>query len=273
MPLESGQPEDRGKRTVARGSFQVAGVRVDAVPFRAIQPGLRELISEEGTASVFCCNVNMVVQANREPHVREAVESANLVLPDGRPIAAIGKRRSDVPVDRVRGTDLLRLVCASSTFEDVSHFFYGGGEGVAAAVAEELKRETPSLRVAGTRSPPFGEVSELETEEEISAVNDADPDVVWVGLGCPKQELWIHRNRDRLDTSLIIGVGAAFDFIAETKPEAPEGIADNFEFLWRLITDPSGAWRRVFIEGPIFGYLLIRERTGPSGGGVRNEPR
>jgi len=127
-------------------------------------------------------------------------------------------------------------------------------------LSNNLKQRFPNLNITGVYSPPFRELTEKEDKAVVDMINKASPDVLWVGLGCPKQQLWMYEHKDKLNASVMVGVGAAFDFLAGTKPQAPRWIRDNgFEWLFRLFTEPKRLWRRYLVNGPLFVYFVTQE--------------
>jgi N-acetylglucosaminyldiphosphoundecaprenol N-acetyl-beta-D-mannosaminyltransferase len=163
------------------------------------------------------------------------------------------------PVERVYGPDLMLAVCEYGVERGYRHFFFGGGPDVPAALAGRLAHRIAGLRVAGVISPPFGETSEPEEERLIGQINDAHPDIVWVGLGTGTQEHWMARHRPRLEAPVLIGVGAAFDFLSGTKPQAPRWMQrSGLEWLFRLLSEPRRLWPR-YRQYPLFLILIAAQ--------------
>lgn len=238
-------------------TFPVLGVDVSAVTLEGAVDAVEAAIREGRSEHVCVCSVNMVLSSREDDELRRALDAAGLVVPDGFPITKVGRLRARRPVGRVRGADLTRAICRRAAREGHSVYLHGGAEGVPEAMAAALREHAPGLDVAGTRSPPFREQTPDEVEADLRAIDEADPDVVFVGLGCPKQEGWMLRHRDRLDAPVLVGVGAAFDFIAGAKPEAPALVQRaGLEWLWRFGHEPGRLWRRVLVEGPQFLTLL-----------------
>ncbi len=159
---------------------------------------------------------------------------------------------------RVYGPDLMLDLCERSLATGYRHFFYGGQEGVPDRLSDRLQRRFPGLIVAGTYSPPFRTPTEEEDEEIVRRINDAKPDIVWVGLSTPKQEHWMAQHVDRLAASVLIGVGAAFDFHAGVKRQAPRWMQQSgLEWLFRLGSEPRRLWRRYLVNNPMFVWLMF----------------
>jgi N-acetylglucosaminyldiphosphoundecaprenol N-acetyl-beta-D-mannosaminyltransferase len=143
------------------------------------------------------------------------------------------------------------------------HFFYGGENGVPELLATLLKKRFPGLQVVGTFSPPFRPLTLEEDERIVQIINEAEPDIVWVGLGTPKQELWMAEHRERLKAPVLIGVGAAFDFLSGRKPQAPKWMQrSGLEWLFRLVNEPKRLWKRNLVNNPTFLILVILQILG-----------
>jgi N-acetylglucosaminyldiphosphoundecaprenol N-acetyl-beta-D-mannosaminyltransferase len=159
---------------------------------------------------------------------------------------------------RVYGPDLMRTLSALSVSRGYRHFYYGGDHGVANRLKHNLIRAYPGLQVVGTLTPPFRPLSPEEDDAVIAQINAAKPDIVWVGLSTPKQEFWMAAHVGRLDVPVLIGVGAAFDFLAGIKKQAPRWMRrSGLEWLFRLLQEPRRLWRRYFTIVPQFIILAL----------------
>lgn len=220
----------------------------------------------QGRKSLVCvCSVNNVMTARRDPELRAAHQEAAMCLPDGWPLARAVRRSRPGLADRTRGRDLVLAVAKMAAAKGHSIFLYGAGPGVAARMASNLRRRWPQLRIAGTHSPTFGTPTSVEDRLEVRRINAARPDIVLVGLSTPKQEKWMRAHRNRLRAPVLIGLGAAFDFVAGTKRVAPDWISDRgLEWMWRFAQEPGRLWRRVVLQGPRFvgllGWQALRDR-------------
>jgi exopolysaccharide biosynthesis WecB/TagA/CpsF family protein len=179
-------------------------------------------------------------------------------------------------MERMRGCDFMLAVCELAARRGWSNYFYGGAEGTPDLLAARLQERFPSLRVAGTYSPPFRPLSYTENEEVVARINASNADLVWVGLSTPKQERWMARNRVRLDATALFGVGMAFDVHAGLLPQAPEIIQrSGFEWLYRLRNDPRRLWRRYMYNNPRFlmGVMRRPPRLSESADGISRRAR
>lgn len=188
---------------------------------------------------------------------------AGLVVPDGMPLVWAARLRGHRHAGRVSGADLMMALCRAGAADGRRHFFLGGAPGVAEKLAARLRETVPGLRIVGAVGPPIWPWPPAEDRRLVRMINDSGADVVWIGLGSPKQEQWMAANRDRLDPSVLIGVGAAFDFLAGTKRRAPLWMRRvGLEWLHRLISEPRRLWRRYLLVTPRFVPLAVLQALG-----------
>ncbi len=198
--------------------------------------------------------VNLVMSAHEDAAVRAATVGATLAVPDGQPLVwalhALGHRAAT----RVYGPDLMAAFCARAAQSGVPIYLYGGRSPSALQMLERrLTERYPGLAIAGGYSPPFRVLTPAEEDAVIDRINSSHGAVVWVGIGQPKQELWMHRFRARLEAPLLVGVGAAFDFHAGLVPQAPAWMQRNgLEWTYRLAREPRRLWRRYARYNPLF---------------------
>ena len=183
-------------------------------------------------------------------------------LPDWLPrtgcLVWLSRLRGFRHVERVYGPDLMLALCERSVHTGYRHFFYGGDRDVPDRLAGNLQRRFQGLRVAGGHSPPFRALTDEEDEAIVKLIDAARPDIVWVGLSTPKQEHWMAKHVDRLRASVLIGVGAAFDFHAGLKKQAPPWMRrSGLEWLFRVAIEPRRLWRRYASNIPLFLWLCL----------------
>ena len=200
--------------------------------------------------------VHGVIESQANSRLMGVHNKAGLVTPDGMPLVwmsrALGYRRTR----RVYGPDLMHALSSLSARRGYTQFYYGGNDGVADLLKQALEAQYPGLPVVGTHTPPFGDLTAAEDEAIVAKINAAGPDIVWVGLSTPKQEYWMSEHLKRIDAPVMIGVGAAFDFLAGLKPQAPVVMRRNgLEWLYRLVTEPRRLWRRYLYIVPRFIVL------------------
>jgi len=208
--------------------------------------------------------VHGVMESQRDPELRRIHNAAGLVTPDGMPLVWLARRAGFRHVDRVYGPDLLLACCQISVTRGYRHFFYGGNPGVAERLSDRLVRRFPGLRVVGTHSPPYRPAGAAEREEVVQQINASGADIVWVGLSTPKQERWMDAHRARLAAAVLIGVGAAFDFHAGIKRQAPRWMQQSgLEWLFRLGQEPRRLWRRYSYNNVRFIAGVLRRPSRP----------
>jgi N-acetylglucosaminyldiphosphoundecaprenol N-acetyl-beta-D-mannosaminyltransferase len=215
-----------------------------------------------GAGGYVClCNVHLFVAARHDDEVRRALAGAALAFPDGWPIAWLQRRLGEGSATRVAGPDLMARVIADGRSSGIQHFLLGSSEGVLRRLEENLCRRFPGAQIAGRQSLPFFEADEFSgTEAAIADVRRASPHIVWLSLGCPKQELWMLRYADELSPALVAGVGAAFDFHAGTKRRAPAWVQRaGLEWLHRLLSEPRRLASRYVRTNSEFLLLAGRE--------------
>lgn len=221
---------------------------------------------ERATVVAFC-NVHSVMTARRQPEVAAALREADIAAPDGMPVAW-GLRATGYPNQpRVPGPTFMEMALRRGG--DRSHFFYGSSEDTLAKLVAAARRSAPDIRIAGSYSPPFRPTTEDDLQTDTRRIRESGADFVWVGLGMPKQELWMLRAAKYLPGVALLGVGAAFDFIAGTTPRAPAWMQSaGMEWLHRFGKQPGRLWRRYLINNPAFMVLLaaevIRRKTSGS---------
>lgn len=254
--------EETGRTRAQRpGSpgYEVLGVRINGAPFDAMLERVLEAPTSGERLSIHFATAHTLVEAQENPPMRSAL-AKGLVEPDGMPLVWLG-RAGGRPVERVCGPDFMPALIERGISEGRSHFFYGGAPGVPELIAERLCRRYPGLKVAGTLSPPFRALTTTEQEAIAADINHAAPDYVWVGLGTPKQDLWIAANRPRLDAPALLAVGAAFDLLAGHRRRAPRWMQrTGTEWIYRLAMEPRRLGGRYTLVSARFIGLLARDR-------------
>jgi N-acetylglucosaminyldiphosphoundecaprenol N-acetyl-beta-D-mannosaminyltransferase len=205
--------------------------------------------------------VHTVMACQEDPVLRAAVAGADFTVPDGQPLVwalnVLGHRLQD----RVYGPELMDRACARAAGSGLRFYLYGGrNQGALAQLARNLRLRHPGLRIVGGHCPPFRPLTGAEEAAVAHEINESGADVVWVGIGVPKQETWMARMRDRLDAPVLVGVGAAFDFHAGLVPQAPDALQRlGLEWAFRLVQEPRRLWRRYLRYNPWFVAGFARQ--------------
>jgi len=215
--------------------------------------------AEAGEANYVCIrDVHGVMRSQVDPALLDIHRRAGMVTPDGMPLVWVSRLRGHEEVRRVCGADLVAALCGASVKRGLRHYFHGGKPGVADRMAASLTARFPGLIVAGTGSPPFGDLTAQEDAAETATIAAARPHVVWVGFSTPKQEYWMRDHVGRIPGAVLIGVGAAFDFYAGDVKRAPKWMHHSgLEWLHRLMSEPRRLWRRYLVLGPKFVFAII----------------
>lgn len=217
-------------------------------------------IADRKSKYIICRDVHGLILCQKDEQLRRMHNDAGLVTPDGMPLVWLLRKRGYGHVTRVYGPDLMLSLASKSGYR---HYFYGGAPGIPERLGEVLKSKFPGINIAGTYSPPFRSLSSEEDEETTALIRDSHPDIVWVGLGTPKQERWMASHVSRLDGAVLIGVGAAFNFHAGKIKQAPLWIQHSgLEWLFRLLVEPKRLWRRYLTVIPLFMLHASLQATG-----------
>ena len=243
--------------------MNVLGVGVSAVDMPAAVATINRWIAEGGSHYVCVTGVHGVMESQRDDALRTIHNAAGMVTPDGMPLVWLGRLGGHRHMQRVYGPDLLLACCAAPGATRARHFFFGATPAVTQRLVGRLLAQFPDLNVAGTWSPPFGAVTAAEDAEIVRAINDSRPDIVWVGLGTPKQERWMSEHLGRISAPVMIGVGAAFDFLSGTKRQAPAWMRrSGLEWAFRLASEPRRLGARYLVNNPAFVWRMLQQQLG-----------
>ncbi|MGO9903932.1 MAG: WecB/TagA/CpsF family glycosyltransferase [Solirubrobacteraceae bacterium] len=247
-------------------TVEVLGVPLAVIDYERTVGWVDAVVAQRGRGYVCVCNVHTVTAAREDPELRAALLGSQLNVPDGQPLVwamnALGQSLSD----RVYGPELMLRACAHAARTGQRLYLYGGrNQGALVQLALNLRERFPGIRIVGGYSPPFRPLTVEEREYVIAEINRSAADVVWVGIGVPKQEKLMAQIRPQLEAPVLIGVGAAFDFHAGLVPQAPEWLQRaGLEWAYRLAREPRRLWRRYFRYNPrfvvAFGAQLARRR-------------
>jgi N-acetylglucosaminyldiphosphoundecaprenol N-acetyl-beta-D-mannosaminyltransferase len=253
-------------------SFEILGVRVDAVQMPGAVEQLRGWIDAPYTKTRYVAVTGMhgVAESRQNQHFRTVLNTADLVVPDGMPLVWLGRMKGFPLRHRVCGSELMEQFC-QATGNSYRHFFFGGAPGVAERLADLLQQKY-GVVIAGSYTPPFRPMTDAESRGLASLVEQSAPDVFWVGLSTPKQELWMYQHRCGLRVPVMLGVGAAFDMNSGGLKRAPKWMRDvGLEWLFRLASEPRRLWKRYLITSPqavwfvglqVMGGLSVRPKAG-----------
>jgi N-acetylglucosaminyldiphosphoundecaprenol N-acetyl-beta-D-mannosaminyltransferase len=243
--------------------INVLGVGISVLNLRTALAVIADAVSARRQGYICVTGVHGVMEAQDDAAFKKTLNAAFLCTPDGMPMVWAGKLCGEREMSRVYGPDLMLDVCAWSETSGAKHFFYGGADGVAELLVQKLKAKFPKLQVVGASTPPFRALNETEVENLQAQVAAARPDIFWVGLSTPKQENFMAEFLPKLDATLMIGVGAAFDFHSGRVRQAPRWMQrSGLEWLYRLGSEPRRLAKRYFRNNPRFVWNFLGQLTG-----------
>jgi N-acetylglucosaminyldiphosphoundecaprenol N-acetyl-beta-D-mannosaminyltransferase len=242
--------------------FEVLGTKLVPLDLEDAWSRVARSVGRPNGGYLVFANVHVTVEAVRNSKFDLAIRGANMVLPDSAPLLWAARARGHRLRRRVYGPDFMRHALDRTRDGSVRHFFYGSSEETLARLRERTARDYPGAVVCGAISPPYCELSEEEMVLMADRINVARPDIVWVGLGCPRQELWMSRQADRVRASWMAGVGQAFDQIAATRPQAPSWMQKaGLEWCFRLYHEPRRLGPRYLVSNLLFVWYLLLEKA------------
>ena len=256
-------PSERRASPAASDRVNILGVGATPQDLNGAVATLERWRAERRTEYVCVVSVHGLVAAQRDPTIRHALNQCGMATEDGMPIVWWSRLAGFSKARRVCGSDLLDAACARGVQRGFRHYFYGAAPKVTERLIHRLQKRHPGLCVTGYRCPPFRPLTSVEHAAEIAAINAAEPDFVWVGLGTPEQEKWMLEHLGKVDAAALIGVGAAFDFHAGTKPRAPVWMQHvGLEWLFRLLTEPRRFVHRYLFDNLLFVGYMLQQVTG-----------
>lgn len=268
-----------------RDAGMVLGIPIDRKSLADVVQESMHAIDRRASQRVFACaNPHSLVVAQQDTDFYSALTHADLVVADGVGASVVARWAGIHIGPRITGTDYFQGVLNALERQGSGRvFFFGSSQQVLDRIAKRFANDFPSLTLCGALSPPFGTWSEMENHRMLKVINDAKPDVLWVGMTAPKQEKWVEVNRRQLNAQVIGSIGAVFDFYAGTYSRAPKWICDiGLEWLYRFVLEPRRMWRRNFVSAPKFIWLVLRRHmfsthstsppAGPSGSEKNSHP-
>lgn|ERR1019366_7575349 len=239
------------------------GVEVEALDMERAVTRVEEALSEKRKGYVCLVGVHGIMEAQRKPSLAAIYADATIAVPDGTPTVWVGHLQGLSWMRRVTGPDLMLEIFRREQFASCTHFFLGGKEGVAEELSAAILRRFPSAHIVGTYTPPFRDLTLSEEVGLVARIRELKPDVIWVGLSTPKQEHFMSKYLPVLDTTLMFGVGAAFDFHTGRIRDCAGWIKRaGLQWLHRLIQDPRHLWLRYLRNNPAFIYRIALQLTG-----------
>jgi len=249
----------KGHSTSSSNTHRLLGSRVSTISFDETVQSISNWALARESRYVCVANVHMLIEAHDDPQFASVLVQADLVTPDGMPLVLALRLLHGIRQERVAGMDLMPVLIAEATLRSIPVFFYGSTADVLERVTGRAKAEHPALSVAGSYAPPFRQLSTEEDEADISRINNSDAGVVFVALGCPKQERWMARNKGKIN-AVMIGVGGAFPVYAGVQARAPRWMQQcSLEWLYRLSQEPRRLFVRYLVTNTKFMLFLFRD--------------
>ena len=244
--------------------FNVLGVRINSVQIPDVISRFETWIAEKHDSRfIAVCNVHMVMEAQDNHSFLELLNSSALTVPDGKPLTWLGRYRGFDLKRRVYGPDLFQDFLAATSARGYRHFFYGGHPEVLEKMVKIILQRLPQTKIAGHYSPPFRALTEQEDADVVAMINNSGAEILWIGLGCPKQEIWMYEHRERLNVPVMVGVGQAFNIVAGNLKQAPSWMREHgLEWLFRLLLEPRRLWRRYLVLNTRFVFRIALEIFG-----------
>jgi N-acetylglucosaminyldiphosphoundecaprenol N-acetyl-beta-D-mannosaminyltransferase len=203
-------------------------------------------------------NVHTVVMSRHDQCLRQITNTSFMSMPDGKPLSIVGRWRGLRGLEHVAGPDFMPLLIDKAA--GLKHFFYGSTPQTLARLTQALKQRFPDVQIVGDYAPPFRPLTPTEQEEVVAIMKKAAPDIIWIGLGAPRQEYWMAETWPQLKPAILMGVGAAFDFHAGQVTRAPDWLRKaSLEWAFRLYQEPRRLWKRYLVTNSLFLYYLVKE--------------
>ena len=246
-------------------TVRMFGISLVAVTLGEASEWLSIMAQKKETRLIFTANTEAIVLMRSNEEFRNAYSAADYALADGMPLVWFSRLIGDRLPERVTGSDLLPELCRMAEKKSLKVFFLGGTPEVTPKAVENLLKRFPALRVVGMATPWIDLADKQEVHSDlIESINRSEPDIVFIGFGAPKQEIWLGRNNERLKTGIIVTVGGTFDFLAGKTVRAPLWMQKSgLEWLWRLLHEPKRLWRRYLIGNARFLVIAWREWRKP----------
>lgn len=241
--------------------IDLLGIKVDRVSLADTVAMVEKFVTARTPRLVITPNVDHLIKARADMEFKQIYEAADLSVPDGVPLLWAARFLGTPLIERVNGTDLFEALCARAAERGHRVFFLGAAPGVAAAAARQLAARHPRLQVVGTYSPPFDFFNSITENEKIEAlIRAAQPDILFVGLGAPKQEKWIYRHLHKMQVPVNIGIGASFEYVAGQTARAPRWMQRaGLEWLYRIAENPRRYWKRYIVDDLVFFPLVMAQ--------------
>ena len=237
----------------------ILGVNINVTNMKDTVKVITENLEDIKGDYICVSNVHTTVMSYEDESYKKIQNGGFMALPDGKPLSIVSKKRGFKEAERVTGPDLMEEIFNISEEKRYSHYFYGSTQETLDILKEKLNEKYPNMKISGMYSPPFRKLTKDEDNKIIENINNANPDFIWVGLGAPKQEVWMSEHKNKIK-GLMLGVGAGFDYHAGNISRAPKWMQSmSLEWLYRLLQDPKRLLKRYMYTNFKFIKLIKRE--------------
>jgi N-acetylglucosaminyldiphosphoundecaprenol N-acetyl-beta-D-mannosaminyltransferase len=241
---------------------KILNIVIDNLNSGAVLEIIDNLIKRRRNGFLVTANTDHMMKLQKDADFKDAYNNASLVLADGMPLIWASKFLGTPLKEKISGSDLFPLLCETASRKGYSLFFLGGREGAAEKTADVFRNKFPNIRIVGVYSPPFGFENNLNENYKITQmIKVAKPDILFVGLGAPKQEKWIFKHKNLYEVPVSIGIGASFEFVSGFVRRAPVWMQKcGLEWSWRILMEPKRLWRRYLIDDMQFFWLILKQK-------------
>jgi N-acetylglucosaminyldiphosphoundecaprenol N-acetyl-beta-D-mannosaminyltransferase len=251
------------KKCTSFPNANVLGISIEAITMEGALDRISRQLESRRKGYICMAGVHGIVEAHRNLDLAVIYAASTMTLPDGAPTAWVGRSQGKKEMRRVAGPELMLEIFRRKEFANYSHFLYGGEEGVAQQLQQRLTAQFPWARIVAAETPPFRPLTPLEEESLAARVQTLRPDIFWVGISTPKQEYFMSQNLNRLDTRLMLGVGAAFDYHTGRIKDSPRWVKQiGMQWFHRLLQDPRRLWKRYLSCNSTFLWNIGLQLTG-----------
>ena len=244
-------------------STQILGSKISKIS--NLREGYENLKNAFSLKSLYITvnNVHTVIEGVLNKRYQEAINNSFMSLPDGKPLSVVAKLKGEKNITRIFGPTFFEKTLEWGQKDGIKHYFFGSSGETLNKMKKEINRRFPSAKIAGFLSPPYREFTEEENKLFINAMNESKSDIFWIGLGAPKQEMWMYENIEKLNRGVMVGIGAGFDYLAGNTKQAPEWMKNSsLEWLYRLYQEPGRLWKRYFVTNTLFIIYITLEFLG-----------
>jgi len=239
---------------------EILGVKISIVnSYRKVYETLK-LTSFVSSSYITVNNVHTVVEAVHNVTYKDIINSSFLSLPDGKPLSVVARLKGIKNISRIFGPTFFEKALDWGQKDSIKHFFFGSNKETLDKMIEVIIEKYPKAKIVGIISPPYRVLTEKENTEYLRKMNESNADLIWIGLGAPKQEIWMYENYKKLNRGIMIGIGAGFDYLAGNTKHAPQWMKSfALEWLFRLFQEPQRLWKRYLVTNTLFIIFLILE--------------